>query len=91
MSINSWIVRVLREATRSSYVNTENDTGRASRSGGGNISATPSIALLNRRLGISPAPRMLTRSGISLLRQGVREIAQVTHEVLASRSDTSQT
>ena len=72
-------------------MNSENDTGRTSRNGGGNTSPTPSIALLNRSVGTSPAPRMLTRSEISLLRQGVREIAQVTHEVLASRSDTSQT
>ena len=71
-------------------MNSENDTGRTSKSGGGNTSATPSIASLNRRLGTSPAPRMLTRSEIDLLRQGVREIAQVTHEVLASRGDTSR-
>ena len=32
-------------------MNSENDTGRTSRNGGGNTSATPSIALLNRSVG----------------------------------------
>ena len=58
-------------------MNSENDTDRTSRSGGESTSATPSIASLNRRLGTSPAPRMLTPSEIDLLRQGVREIAQL--------------
>ena len=71
-------------------MNFDNDTDRTSKAGGGNISATPSIASLNRRLGTSPAPRMLTPYEIDLLRQSMKEIAQVTHEVLASKSDTSQ-
>ena len=65
-----------------------NDTGRISRNGGGNTSATPSLALLNRRLGTSPAPRMLTPYEIDLLRQSKREMAQVAHEVPANRTDT---
>ncbi len=51
-------------------------------------SATPWIALLNRKLGPSPAPRMLTPSEIALLRQCVQEVAEVTHEVLASKDNT---
>ena len=57
----------------------------ASKSGGLNSSATPSIALLNQRLGTSPAPRMLTPYEIDLLRQCVKETAEVTHEFLKSR------
>ncbi|MDR3298697.1 MAG: hypothetical protein LBU43_01525 [Candidatus Accumulibacter sp.] len=37
---------------------------------------TPSTALLNRKLGTSPAPRMLTPSEIALLRQSKQEIHQ---------------
>ncbi len=46
-------------------------------SGGKTKSDTPSIDLLNQRLGISPAPRMLTESEKKLLRQGADEIAAV--------------
>ena len=64
-------------------------TDRSSRGGGENISATPSIALLNRRLGTSPAPRMLTPYEIDLLRRCAQEASEVTHEVLASKHGTS--
>ncbi|MGH8563273.1 MAG: phosphoribosyltransferase [Gammaproteobacteria bacterium] len=43
--------------------------------GGKTGSVTPSTALLNQKLGTSPAPRMLTPSEIELLRQSKREIA----------------
>ena len=66
--------------------NNNNNTGRTSRNGGGNTSATPSLALLNRTLGTSPAPRMLTPYEIDLLRQSKKEMAQVAHEVLANRT-----
>ena len=69
-------------------MNSNNDTGRTSRNGGGNTLATPSLALLNRRLGTSPAPRMLTPYEIDLLRQSKKEMAQVTREVPANRTDT---
>ena len=59
-------------------MNSDRSTAGTSRSGGGNTSATPSIALLNRRLGTSPAPRMLTPYEIDLLRQCVKEVAEVT-------------
>ena len=72
-------------------MNSENDTGRTSRNGGGNTSATPSIALLNRSVGTSPAPRMLTPYEIDLLRRSKAEMARLAHEVLANRNDTSQT
>ena len=69
------------------------DTGtvRTSGSGGGIGSATPSIALLNRKLGTSPTPRMLTRSEIELLRQSAKEVVAVTQAVLASSDGTSKT
>lgn len=46
--------------------------------GGDKNSVTPSTRLLNLRLGISPAPRALTASEISLLRQSKREIYRST-------------
>ena len=44
--------------------------------GGKKTSVTPSTALLNQKLGISLAPRMLTPSEIELLRQSKREMAE---------------
>ena len=67
-------------------MNSKRSTAQTSRSGGGSISATPSIVLLNRRLGISPDPRMLTRYEIDLLRQSAKEVAEVAGEILASKS-----
>ena len=72
-------------------MSSEKNLAGISRSGGGNTSATPSIALLNRRLGTSPAPRMLTPYEIDLLRKCAREVAEVTHEVLANRGGKSRT
>ena len=57
------------------------------KAGGANTSVTPSIALLNQRLGTSPAPRMLTPSEVDLLRQCVKEASDVAREVL-TRSKT---
>ena len=45
------------------------------KSGGKPGSVTPSTALLNQRLAISNAPRMLTPSEIELLRRSKQEIA----------------
>ncbi len=64
----------------------DKDTATASKNGGESISDTPSITLLNRRLGTSPAPRMLTKSEIELLRQSEREVIRVARAVLASKS-----
>lgn len=60
------------------------------KNGDKNISLTPSAVLLKRRLGDAPAPRMLTRYEIELLRQCVEETAQITREVLKRECDTSQ-
>ncbi len=49
--------------------------GKNLKSGGKNDSVTPSTALLNRKLGISPTPRMLKPSEIALLRRSKQEIA----------------
>ena len=71
-------------------MSSDRSTDRTSRNGGGGISATPSIALLNRRLGTSPAPRMLTPYEIDLLRQSAREVAEVAGEILASKGVKSK-
>jgi len=65
-------------------VGSKNNTDSSSRSGGASTSATPSIALLNRRLGISPTPRMLTPFEIHLLRRCAQEAMDVAHEVFAN-------
>ena len=71
-------------------MNSQKSTVGTSALGGASISATPSIALLNRRLGVSPAPRMLTPYEIGLLRKCVNEVAEVAREVLASKDSTSR-
>ena len=65
----------------------EKDTAQTSKSGGKISSATPSIALLNQRLGTSPAPRMLTPYEIDLLRQCGKETAAVAGEYLKRKED----
>ena len=65
-------------------MNSAKNTGRTLKSGGRNASVTPSAALLNRRLGTSPAPRMLTPYEIGLLRRSKREMAEVAGEVIES-------
>ena len=70
-------------------MNSETSTDGSSRGGGAPSSVTPSTALLNRRLGISPAPRMLTQSEIDLLRQSAKEIAQSTREALKNKTYAS--
>ena len=72
-------------------MSSDKSTVGTSRSGGESTSATPSIALLNRRLGTSPTPRMLTRYEIDLLRQCAKEASEVTREVLASKLGASGT
>jgi len=56
--------------------------------GGKTTSATPSIDLLHRKIGISPAPRMLTTYENELMRQSLLEISNVTAEILRRRDDT---
>ncbi len=74
------------EATRSNRMNSEESMKGTSKSGGVPASLTPATATLNRKLGIEPVLRMLTRSEINLLRQSVREIAQVTREAFRSEA-----
>ncbi len=71
-------------------MNSDKSTEQTLSSGGKNTSATHSIALLSRRLGTSPAPRMLTRSEIDLLRQSKVEVDRIAGEVLASKDSTSR-
>lgn len=66
----------------------KDSTDPASRDGGKGASITPSTAALMRRLGPSPAPRMLTPSEVALLRASKREIAQVVEEALARRDES---
>ncbi len=66
-------------------MNSYKSTAAALRSGGENSSVTPSTALLNRKIGTSPAPRMLTRSELVLLRRSAREIAEATRERFANK------
>ena len=61
-------------------MNFDSDTDDALRRGGSNTSATPSIALLNQKLGTSPAPRMLEQSEIDLLRKSKEEVFKITRE-----------
>lgn len=70
-------------------MNSDADTEQTSRSGGRSASVSPATAALNRKLGTSPAPRMLTQSEFDLLRQSAREIAQTTREVLANKRNAS--
>ena len=58
-------------------MNFDSDMDDTLRRGGLNTSATPSIALLNQKLGISPAPRMLEQSEIDLLRKSKEEVFKV--------------
>ena len=69
----------------------EKDTAQTSKSGGRISSATPSIALLNQRLGTSPAPRMLTPYEIDLLRQCGKETAEVVDEYLKRKEGALET
>ena len=60
------------------------------RIGDKNVSLTPSAALLYRKIGPSPAPRMLTKEEIELLRRSAREISEVIREILANDGSKSR-
>ena len=70
-------------------MSSEKNTAQTSRGGGAPTSVTPSTALLNRKLGTSPAPRMLTRSEIDLLRRSAKEIAEMAREAFVNKSSIS--
>lgn len=55
-----------------------------------NTRTVPSAVKLQRLIGPSPAPRMLTPEEIELLRKCAEETAEVVREVLAKKKDESQ-
>lgn len=61
-------------------MNFDSDTDDTLGRDGLNTSPTPSIALLNQKIGTSPAPRMLDQSEIDLLRKSKEEVLKVTRE-----------
>ena len=61
-------------------MNFDGDTDDTLRRDGLDTSPTPSIALLNQKIGTSPAPRMLEPSEIDLLRKSKEEVFKVTGE-----------
>ena len=67
-----------------------NDTKQPSGGKGENTRIPPSVAELQRLIGPSPAPRMLTPYEIELLRKCAEETAQVVGEILAREKDASQ-
>jgi len=73
--------------TRSNLMSLGKSTERSLKVGGESDSVTPSTALLNRRLGTSPAPRTLTPYEIDLLQRSKREVSDVARETLLSDSD----
>jgi len=62
----------------------ETDTANYLNKGDAGDSTTPSITLLNRMLGTSPVPRMLTPFEIELLRRNKAEVARIVRDVLAA-------
>ena len=66
-------------------MNPDKDRDRTSKDDSGNRSLTPSVDKLNRLVGPSPAPRMLTPYEIELLRKAAEEVAEVTRQVLAEK------
>ena len=72
-------------------MSSEKSTAQTSSTGGASSLATPSIAMLNRLIGTSPAPRMLTPYEVDLLRQCVKEAAAVASEVFAREASKSGT
>ena len=64
-----------------------NDTEQPSESEDENTGVPPSVVKLQRLIGPSPAPRMLTPHEIELLRKSKREMDQVVGEVLAKQNN----
>ena len=76
------IIRIVRNG-----MNSVKNTDRTLKSGAGDSPLTPSTALLKRRLGVSPASRMLTPYEIGLLRRSKSEMADIVGEALAAHPD----
>lgn len=68
----------------------EKSADQPSKGGGRRISLTPSTASLTRKLGTSPAPRMLTRSEIDLLRSSKREMLRRLNEAHQNKDSASR-
>ena len=64
-----------------------NDERQPSGSEDKHIGGTPSAVKLQRLIGPSPTPRMLTPYEIELLRKSKREMDQVVGEVLAKQNN----
>ena len=71
-------------------MSSQRSSDEPSKGAGRNASLTPSTALLTQRLGTSPAPRMLTRSEIELLRSSKQEMFQRLDEVRGSKDSASR-
>ena len=84
------MMRVRKEAMKQKKMVKGNDTEQPSESKDENTEVTPSVVKLQRLIGPSPAPRMLTPYEIELLRKCVEETAEVVREVLAKKKDASQ-
>ena len=69
-------VRLRPAGAGDAVMSSDGSTAGTSRSSGGKSSVTPSTALLNRKLGTSLAPRMLTPSEIALLQHSKKEMAR---------------
>ena len=82
------MVRVRKGAMKRKKMAKGNDTGQLSGSEDENTGVPPSVAELQRLIGPSPAPRMLTPYEIELLRKCAQETAEVVREILARKRDT---
>ena len=80
------MMRVRKGAMRRKKMAKGNDTGQPS--GSENTRTIPSAVKLQRLIGPSPAPRMLTPYETELLRKCAQETAEVVREVLAKKRDT---
>ena len=71
-------------------MNSDSDMGKNLRTGGEDVSVTPSTALLNQRLVISSAPRMLEQSEIDLLTKSKEEIYRATREIFGEEESITE-
>ena len=64
-----------------------NDAGQPSGSKDENTGLTPSAVKLKRRIGTSPAYRMLTPYEVELLRKSAQEASEVVGKILAKNEN----
>lgn len=72
-------------------MNSDNDKARTLKNAGRKTSVTPSADLLNRILGTSPTPRMLTPYEIGLLQESKKEMVQVISKLRVGKKTNSNT